>query len=292
MIRRIVTIRHWWRNLSVLAVLAAVWWKLPVTFCAARLGIVQLICPLGFLEASLATGSLVVRMLPGALMVALWALLFGRAFCTWTCPARLTSRAAEHLSHRMLPGPAQKIRRFWRNARQRIHRSLGLGWGDGLSLMAGLFLGVAIFGFPAYSIFCPVGVLSRNLIEMVAHFNLRWDLLFLLLPLIIGLFFNLGWKCACPVGLIHGVMATPNRTLIPFVTMETCGLCGKCVQNCAFGVSLHKNGHDGFKCAKCFKCLRDCDRDSVDIKLLARRKHVMKSEREKNQLVQSMHDDV
>ena len=258
MIKHIVKLRQWWRTMTVVAVLAAAWWKLPVTFCAVRLGILQLICPVGFIESSLATRTVVVRLLPGVLTVVVLAIVLGRMFCSWTCPARLTGHAVTYLSRRTLPGLSEKIKIAWRKTRQRLHKKLKLSWGDGLAMLAGLFAGVAIFEFPAYSIFCPVGILSRNLIELIAHFHLRWDMFFLLLPITLGLFFNLGWKCACPVGLMQGVLAKSNRTFVPVINFEECELCGKCMQNCNFGVSLHRTARNSFACAKCFKCLRDC----------------------------------
>ena len=269
MIKHVVKLRQYWRIMTVVAVLAAAWWKLPVTFCAVRLGMLQLICPVGFIESSLATRTVVYRLLPGVLTVVVLTIVLGRMFCSWTCPARLAGHAADNFFRRTLPGAAEKIKISWRKTRQRLQKKLRLSWGDGLAMMAGLFTGVAIFKFPAYSIFCPVGILSRNLVELIVHFHLRWDMFFLLLPITLGLFFNLGWKCACPVGLIQGVLAKPNRTFVPVINFKECELCGKCMQNCNFGVSLHKNARDSFACVKCFKCLRDCNKNAINLKLLA-----------------------
>jgi ferredoxin-type protein NapH len=274
MIKHIVKIRQYWRIMTVVAVLAAAWWKMPVTFCAARLGILQLICPVGFIESSLATGTVVYRLLPGVLTVVVLAIALGRMFCSWTCPARLAGHTAEYLSRRTLPGVAEKIKVSWRNARRRFQKKLKLSWSDGLALLGGLFAGIALFEFPAYSIFCPVGILSRNLIELTGHFRLRWDMFFLLLPIAIGLFFNLGWKCACPIGLMQGLLAKPNRTLLPVINFDECELCGKCMQNCNFGVSLHKTARDSFSCSKCFKCLKDCNRGAIHLKPLAFKKEI------------------
>jgi ferredoxin-type protein NapH len=164
---------------------------------------------------------------------------------------------------------AERVKISWHNTRRIFQKKMKMSWSDGFALLAGLFAGIAFFKFPAYSIFCPVGVLSRNLIELTAHFHLRWDMFFLLLPLALSLFFNLGWKCACPVGLMQGVLAKPNRTLTPVINFEACELCGKCMQNCNFGVSLHKTARDSFACVKCFKCLRDCNNDAIQLKPLA-----------------------
>ena len=279
MIKHIVRLRQWWRIITIIAVLAAAWWKLPVTFCAVRLGILQLICPVGFIESSLATGTVVFRLLPGVLTVAVLAMVLGRMFCSWTCPARLAGCTAEYLSRRTLPKATEKIKISWRNTRQMFQRKMKMSWSDGLALLVGLLAGIAIFEFPAYSIFCPVGVLSRNLIELMAHFHLRWDMFFLLLPIALSLFFNLGWKCACPVGLMQGILAKPNRTFVPVINFEDCELCGKCMQNCHFGVSLHKTARDSFACTKCFKCLRDCNKNAIHLKPMDLKKEMSPFER-------------
>ena len=53
---------------------------------------------------------------------------------------------------------------------------------DALALTCGTFIGIWIFRYPFISIFCPLGVLSRNIIELLTHFRLRYDLFFIVLP--------------------------------------------------------------------------------------------------------------
>ena len=266
MVNDLAKLRHYWQRLVVIAVVMAAWWQLPVTFCAVDLGMLRLVCPLGFLECCLSTKTVVTRLLPGFLLITGLVVVLGRAFCAWTCPARMAGKAADYLVSPALRGPTEKARSAVVRFRQRLHDSTKLSWSDGLALTAGLFLGIGLFSFPAYSIFCPVGVLSRNLIELATHFRLRWDLIFLGIPLAAGLLFALGWKCACPAGLILGVLAEGNSTLQPVVQSESCAMCGRCVKNCDFGVSLHKGEYDSFACSKCLKCLRDCERQAVRLK--------------------------
>lgn len=262
-------IRRYWQRTVVIAVVAAAWWQLPVTFCAVDLGILKLVCPMGFLECCLSTKTVVTRLLPGFLLSTGLVALLGRAFCAWACPASMAGKAADYLISKSLPGPLERSRSAVARLRQRLHKSVELSWGDGVALTAGLFVGVALFSFPAYSIVCPIGVLSRNLIELAVHVSLRWDLIFLGIPLAAGLLFSLGWKCACPAGLIRGVLAKANRTLQPVVDLEDCVKCGRCVKNCEFGVRLHKGGFDSFACSKCLQCLQDCERKVVHLKILS-----------------------
>jgi ferredoxin-type protein NapH len=263
-------IRRYWQHTVVIAVVIAAWSGLPVTFCAVDLGILKLVCPMGFVECCLSAKTVVTRMLPGFLLSTALIVLLGRAFCAWVCPARIAANAADSLISKPLPGPLEKVRTAVVRLRQRLHNSVELSWGDGVALTAGLLVGIAFFSFPAYSIFCPVGVLSRNLIELSVHIRLRWELIFLVVPLAAGLFFALGWKCACPPGLIRGILAKANRTLQPVVDLEHCKKCGMCVKNCEFGIRLHKGDFDSFACSKCLKCLQDCEQQAVHLKILSR----------------------
>jgi len=43
------------------------------------------------------------------------------------------------------------------------------------------------------------------------------DLILLTVPLALSLVFKFGWKCACPMGLVRGLLANSNKTLVPVV---------------------------------------------------------------------------
>lgn len=269
MIKKIVKIRHLWRGLIILIIIAGAWFKLPVTFCAVKLGMLQLICPVGFLEVSLATKSLIPKLLPGVLLVGILTIIFGKSFCAWVCPARYAGSLIQKAGQKKIPGTSGRISTTWIKLQHRIQRKLSLSWKDGLALLSGLFIGIALFDFPAYSIFCPVGILSRNLIELISHFRLRSDLVLLTVPLALSLVFKFGWKCACPVGLIRGISAKSNKTFIPIIDQNACLGCGKCMDNCTSGVNLHENRYNSFSCSKCMNCLKDCKHEAVYLGIIS-----------------------
>lgn len=263
MIKKIVEIRHWWRGLIILMIIAGAWFKLPITFCAVKLGTLQLICPVGFLEVSLATKSLIPKLLPGVMFVGILTIIFGKSFCAWVCPARYAGSMIQKAGQKKIPGTSGRINTTWIKLQHRIQRKLSLSWKDGLVVLSGLFIGIALFDFPAYSIFCPVGILSRNLIELISHFRLRTDLVLLAFPLALSLVFKFGWKCACPMGLVRGILAKSNKTLIPVIDQNACLGCGKCMDNCTSGVNLHEAQYNSFSCSKCLNCLKDCRQGAV-----------------------------
>lgn len=271
MIEKIVKIRHWWRGLIILMVLAGAFLKLPITFCAVKIGVIQLICPVGFLEVSLATKSIITNLLPGVILVGVLSIIFGKSFCAWVCPARYAGSMVRQAGQKKMPGISASITSIWHKLQHFMQSKMSLSWKDGLAILAGLFIGITMFGFPAYSIFCPVGILSRNLIELISHFRLRTDLVLLIVPLALSLIFKFGWKCACPMGLIRGLAAKSNKTLIPVVDHDACHGCGKCMDNCSSGVSLHENRYDSFSCSKCLNCLKDCKHGAVSLKIIGRK---------------------
>lgn len=64
-------------------------------------------------------------------------------------------------------------------------------------------MGIALFGYPFISAVCPIGVITRIFIELMTHFRLRYDLILLIVPFLVGLLFRHGWKMCCPVGLLR-----------------------------------------------------------------------------------------
>lgn len=267
MVGRLIRLRGWWGGIVLAAMAAAIFFKLPATFCAVQIGHLQLICPVGFIEISLATKSIIFNMLPGVLLVIGLSVITGRSFCSWVCPARYAGKKIKNIGYKKTPRLATWIIDHWNRMKSCVQRHFTLTVGDGLAMLTGLMIGIWFFEFPAYSLFCPVGVLSRNLIELVLHQHLRFDLLFLTIPLVLGLMFKTGWKCACPMGLVRGIAAKPNMTLQPIINYNICIRCGRCMQNCAFGVNLHSKTFDSFSCSKCLNCFKDCKKGAIELKI-------------------------
>lgn len=268
MIQKIIKIRHLLQGTVILFLISAAWFNIPATFCAINIGLFQLICPVGFIEVSFATKSIITSLLPGVLLVILMTLLVGKSFCAWACPSRFAGSLIHHIGNKKIPKATAGIIAFWNKLKNRIQSHVSLTWGDGLALLSGLLIGICLFSFPAYSIICPVGIISRNIIEFITHLRLRMDLSLLAIPLLLSLFFKFGWKCACPLGLVRGKISISNKTLIPVVNPDLCRGCGICMDNCTSGVDLHLKKYDGFACSKCFNCLRDCPHNAITIGIL------------------------
>lgn len=145
---------------------------------------------------------------------------------------------------------------------------LNLGYGDAIALFIGIIAGIVIFDFPLLTIFNPVGVVSRSIVEFGVHHRLRFDLLLLAAPVLISLCFKNGWKTCCPEGLLQGFVARFNRTLIPVVNSEACNDCMKCQKVCPVGIPAVRAAPKTSICQKCLECIDVCPKQAVSLSRL------------------------
>lgn len=258
--------RGYFRFVLLVLIGLAILYQLPVAgFCYVSLGYFRLICPIGFLEACLATRHVYWNLFPALLGVVALVLLFGRVFCSWLCPTSYIGNRLELGLKRILPSQFSKsLSKLCRVLRDRGPR---FGFGDSLALLIGLFAGVFIFSYPFISAFCPVGIVTRNLIEILTHFRLRSDLLLLLIPMILGILFHRGWKAACPMGSIRGLIAACNHTFVPKRNEGACKSCGSCQWICPLHLRLDRK-YDPKSCIKCFRCIDECPEKAVSFTFL------------------------
>ncbi|MBW2370292.1 MAG: 4Fe-4S binding protein, partial [Deltaproteobacteria bacterium] len=182
------TVRTGFRFSLLLAIAAAAFFQVPIAgVCYVSIGYLRLICPVGFLEVTLAGKQIYWNLLPAFLLVLGLIFVVGRAFCAWVCPSSLLAQETGRLWQRFMP---EKVLATCRNIGETINKKgPRLRAGDGIALTVGAFVGIAIFGYPFISTICPIGVITRNLIELMVHFRLRYDLFLLIVPLVFGLLF-------------------------------------------------------------------------------------------------------
>jgi len=235
-----------------------------------RLGPLTLACPLGTLEVTFAGRGLIWDLVPGFIILCLLIAFLGRMWCGWVCPAHLAGHAVGNACSFLAPGASKMVKADWRKAALRLCARLQPGRMHLLGFVVGLLIGAYIFQYPFWSIICPLGVISRALIEGVVLLQLRWDLLFLILPILGALLFRFGWKCACPVGLVYGAIATPNRTLIPALSLtpeKSCNECRACRTVCPTGLYPAKE-MSAFDCTKCLRCVESCPHKALSVQFM------------------------
>ena len=260
--------------LVFLGIILAACFGYPFSGCSyLKIAYLRLVCPLGFLETSLATHTIIWQLVPGFLIVCGLLFLLGRSYCAWICPASYSGKKTASLLRSLLPEKlGSGVATRWARTRKKLSRKYALGYRDGMALLAGGMLGIFIFGFPAFCLFCPIGVISRNLISLATHYHFRHDLVLLTIPVFTGLVFGSGWKCCCPVGTVRGLISGTNRTLIPVLHKERCTRCGKCAAVCPAGQRPFTCLINPGQCSKCLACVDICPEKALEVSVFKRNK--------------------
>ena len=254
-----------WFGLGMLTlIVAGTLWGIGIgTFCFLNLGIIRLICPVGFFELCLSNRKVYWDLVPPFLMVMGLVFLLGRSFCSWACPVALIFDGVDKVLNRILPARINGCRVvFAKFVSQKIPK---LGAKDGMALLIGGLAGVAIFQYPFISTFCPIGVFTRNVISLGSHFRLQGDLLLLLVVAFMGYLFVNGWRDCCPVGMVYHIAAKKNRLFVPKVNKDKCTQCGICEKVCPFHLCVSKNNFDTSICSKCLSCIDKCPNQALHL---------------------------
>jgi len=247
----------------VLIMIGALWGIGFGTFSYLHIGIIRLICPVGFFELCLSNRTIYWDLLLPFLIVMGLVFLLGRTFCSWACPVGLVFDWFDKVLTRILPAKVNGCRiTFTKNVLQKFPQ---LGYKDGIAIMIGAFAGIALFKYPFVSTFCPIGVVTRNVVSLSSHFQLNGDLIFLLLAVPAGYLFVNGFRDCCPVGMLQGVVAKSNRFFVPTVNQERCTQCGMCEKVCPVDLCLSKDHYDTSVCCKCLTCIDSCPNKAIHL---------------------------
>jgi ferredoxin-type protein NapH len=137
-----------------------------------KIGFLRFVCPVGFLETTLASHTISWKLVPGFLIECVLVLLLGRTYCSWLCPAAHARVKSMGFVTKFLPITfTRTIERKWQGFKQHSVGRLHLEFRDGLALILGGAVGIAVFGYPFFCLWCPIGILSRSLIELGKHYT-------------------------------------------------------------------------------------------------------------------------
>jgi ferredoxin-type protein NapH len=234
------------------------------SMCYLHVGMAWLVCPIGFIELSINSRTIYWNLLPFVMVAIIIGLLLGRVFCSWMCPVIFIGNWVDKLFLAAMPSFMNR----WRiGLGMIIDRHVPkLTYKDGIALLAGSLVGISIFQYPFLSIFCPIGVVTRNIISLFSHLSVSADVLLLLIPLLGGVFFVGGWRACCPTGLFHGLSAKTNCVFVPTVDGTKCAHCGICDKICPVGLQLGRGVYEKALCTKCFNCVDACPNKAVQLK--------------------------
>lgn len=256
---------------------------------------VAAICPLGAVEAAIASRTIVPAGVIGLIIAVAVVLLVGRAFCSWGCPMVLLralfglktpherrERAAAKAQAGKAAGvsanggavaeePARKGLARRRSVPDDAPDAERGGAGDSrMWVLGGAVLTTAAFGFPVFCLVCPVGLTFATIIclwRAIQFGEASLSLVVFPAILIIEAVVLRRWcHTLCPLGALMGLIARGNRTFRATLNEDAClqgsrGIaCGKCAEACPEGIDLHAGAPTTrlSECVKCGECKYVC----------------------------------
>lgn len=247
------------------------------TLSAFGYGTIASICPLGGIEALLASRTLVPHVLISLAVFLLLAIALGRVFCAWVCPVPLlrewfSSRRKDDGGNRVESANFDPQRRPASVSIDSRHYVLGSA-----------LISAAVFGFPVFCLVCPLGLTFAILIGIwrLLQFNEpTWTLLVFPAVLILELVVLRRWcRKICPLGALVSLFSSLNRFVRPQVNESAClrtakGVnCNKCRKACFEAIDLHhlKESRPLSECTKCRECADACPMHAITFPIINRK---------------------
>jgi ferredoxin-type protein NapH len=192
-----------------------------------------------------------------ALVLAFYAVIGGRVFCSWVCPVNLVTDLAAWLRRRLGIRTARRISRDLR------------WWLLGLVLLLPVATGAMVWEYVN-----PVSMLHRGLI-----FGFGWAWLILAAVFVYDLLIVRNGWCGhlCPVGASYALIGAKAPVHIAASRREDCDDCMDCYEICPEphvikpALQGQARGHgpviDSIDCTKCGRCIDVCDRNVFGLAL-------------------------
>ena len=279
------------------------------TMSAPGIADVSILCPLGALGTMLASKTMVPRAVISLVLVALFIIVFARAFCGWLCPVPLVSKIRELVSKKgagrkgasgkaqgAAPVPAEAAESPCGEGRcggkptgGKACAACAAKRGEHVDarhfVLGGAVVSTFAFGFPVFCLVCPIGLTFATIllvINLFAHGDVTWSVIAVPALLAIEVVFFRKWcHKLCPMGALMSLVGKLNRTFVPSIDDAKCletgkGVaCDRCGKACEEGIDIrHPELSTAAlsECLKCRACVEACPVQAVSMPLLPEKK--------------------
>lgn len=201
--------------------------------------------PLAAAESAAASKTIDWRLVRSIAIPLIVALLLGKVFCSWICPANLLLE---------LTGKLRKLLRFAEITPGRVEFSRKNKY---VLLAAGLVV-AAVVHLPLFFWVYPPAVLSRMVHAWVFGTAMTGMVIVMLLIVLFELFVSPRWWCRtmCPGGALYGLVGWPRLLRVRY-RPSRCTNCGHCKSVCEPGLDPVSES-EGIDCDNCGECIRHC----------------------------------
>lgn len=268
------------------------------TFAHVPVGTLCALCPVGFAEIGVASGSVPWELLPGVLVVPGAVFVLGRVFCSWVCPTSLLrnifgGRAPHGLTGQTGTCVGCKAAGACKGSESETDAAIIAGEAEadicddaagpdpdrsrvrsdlaaqGI-VLAVLLLVSFLVHFPVFCLFCPIGLVFGTMFaisRMFITWQPGWELLVFPAMLALELFVLRRWCSAiCPLGFFFGVMAKVRSRIkmLPRVRVDQNACihaqgCEVCATTCPENIcAATSDARDLEDCTMCLDCREHC----------------------------------
>ncbi len=230
---------------------------------------VPLADPFALLQMLFAGAVLATDVIVGALIMALfYAVIGGRAFCSWVCPINMVTDLANWLRRKLGISDVQKRVYMSRNVRYWV-------------MVMALLLSAAM-GLAAFELISPIAMAHRGI-----AFGMGFGVGALVIIFLFDLFVHENAWCGyvCPLGGFYSILGKFSLFRVKH-DAEACTLCMKCKEVCPEKEVLFMIGKNSGSvlmgaCTNCARCIEVCDDDALDFSIRSQLEKTIEQTKEK-----------
>lgn len=262
-------------------------WGTPSSF---GIGQFFLLCPLGGIEAMIASHALIPSAVLSLCVLLVFSLVFGRAWCSWFCPApsirrffrrepkgKPAARCEDASKASGCATCAAQVAQGAQGVKPQVKRMLAACARDPrLWVLVGVLAVAFIIGFPIFCLVCPIGLTFGTVSSLWYLFvekQVTLSCVVFPLCLAVELVAYRKWCVnVCPIGGLLSLFGMVAKRFRPHVDASKCYLyqgkdCGVCAVVCPELLNLHvPDAAVQLKdCSRCGECAAHCPADAIRI---------------------------